>query len=50
MIIASAILTELALFIPAMSNAVPWSTEVRKIGIPQVTDIVRSKSKVLAAI
>ncbi len=48
--IASIMLTALALFCHAMSNAVPWSTDVRKIGIPHVTAIVRSKSSVFVAI
>ena len=47
--IASSILTPLARFFPAMSIAVPWSTDVRKMGMPPVTAIVRSKSRVLAA-
>ena len=33
-LIASIMLTALALPVPAMSKAVPWSTDVRKIGIP----------------
>ena len=43
-------LTALAIPLPAMSNAVPWSTEVRRIGIPAVIEIVRSKSSVFVAI
>jgi len=33
-----------------MSNAVPWSTLVRMIGSPVVTDTVPSKSTVFDAI
>jgi hypothetical protein len=47
--IASTMLTELTLPVPAMSNAVPWSTDVRRIGIPAVIEIVRSKSSVFVA-
>jgi hypothetical protein len=38
-------LTSRAIFFPAMSNAVPWSTDVRKIGIPPVIEMVRSKGQ-----
>jgi hypothetical protein len=48
--IASIILTALTLPVPAMSNAVPWSTEVLRIGIPFVMAIVLSKSSVFVAI
>ena len=41
---ASIMLTADASPLPAMSKAVPWSTDVRKIGIPQVMEMVRSKS------
>lgn len=39
--IASSMLTEVATPWPATSNAVPWSTEVRRIGIPSVSEMVR---------
>ena len=48
--IASAMLTSLATSLPARSKAVPWSTEVRRMGMPLVMEMVRSKSSVLAAI
>ena len=38
---ASIMLTAEATPLPAMSKAVPWSTDVRKIGIPQVMEMVR---------
>lgn len=41
---ASIMLTADASPLPAMSKAVPWSTDVRKIGMPQVMEMVRSKS------
>lgn len=47
--IASAMLTAPAVPVPAMSNAVPWSTDVLRIGIPLVMAMVRSKSSVFAA-
>ena len=46
---ASTMLTSLAIPVPAISMAVPWSTEVRRMGIPAVTAMVRSKSSVLVA-
>ncbi len=48
--IASFILTLLTKFFPAISNAVPWSTEVLRMGIPFVIEIVFSKSSVFVAI
>ena len=47
---ASFMLTALAIPLPAISKAVPWSTDVRRIGIPLVMAMVRSKSRVLVAI
>ena len=47
--IASAILISLTIPFPAISNAVPWSTEVRRMGMPLVMEMVRSKSRVLVA-
>ena len=49
-LIASSMLTAPAMPLPAISNAVPWSTDVRRIGIPLVIEIVLSKSSVLVAI
>ena len=46
---ASIMLTGLAIPFPAISYAVPWSTEVLRIGRPFVTDMVRSKSRVFVA-
>src|SRR5579885_2176988 len=46
---ASAMLTQLALPVPAMSNAVPWSTLERTNGRPVVIAIVFSKSMLFAA-
>jgi hypothetical protein len=37
MSIASMRLSSLAMSLPAMSKAVPWSTDVRMIGRPRVT-------------
>ena len=39
----SIMLTALALPVPAMSKAVPWSTEARSIGMLFVMAMVRSK-------
>ena len=49
-LIASVMLTELAFPVPAISWAVPWSTDVLRKGNPQVIDTVRSKSTILVAI
>src|SRR5450759_466524 len=35
--------------VPAMSKAVPWSTDVRRMGRPTVTETVSSKSNVFVA-
>ena len=42
-LIASTMLTACALFCPAMSNAVPWSTDVRMNGMPRFTETDSSK-------
>ncbi len=47
--IAVFIETDCAFPCQAISIAVPWSTDVRRTGNPNVADIVRSKSYVLAA-
>ena len=46
---ASAMLISLTMPLPAISKAVPWSTEVRRMGMPLVMEMVRSKSRVLVA-
>ena len=37
-LMASTMLVDWAMFLPAMSNAVPWSTDVRINGMPRFTD------------
>src|SRR5699024_1477267 len=49
-LIHSSILMLSAMFLPAMSNAVPWSTDVLKNGKPFVIEIVLWKSVIFAAI
>ncbi len=41
---AAFMLSASAMFLPAMSKAVPWSTEVRMMGMPRDMFTVASKS------